>query len=204
MEKRDILNTKNNRRYKDNEIRMEAALMKLMKKKEFEKITVREICELADVNRTTFYAHFVDMQDMLDKMEDALRHELMARYQEKKDSRNQMFSPSSFYTFLQHIRKHQVFYRAALKSRRDFPLKQGYDEMLNQIIRPSCRRAGIESEEEIMYCFVSFQAGFTMVLRRWVEDGCRLDEKKLADIIVDCLPAVFIDSRKRIRKAIMQ
>lgn len=188
------MNKKNNSRYRDNEIRMEAALMKQMNKKEFEKITVREICELADVNRTTFYAHFIDMQDMLDKMEEHLRIELMAEYQEKKEVPNQMFTSASFHTFLQHIKKHQVFYRNALKSRRDFPLKQGYDEMLNQIISPLCEKAGIDSQEEIMYYFVSFQAGFTMVLRRWAEDECRLPEEQLADIIVNCLPALFKNS----------
>ena len=82
-----------------------------------------------------------------------------------------------------------IFHRIALKNRRDFPLKQGYDEMLNQIVRPSCIKAGIESEEEIMYYFVSFQAGFTMILRRWVEDGCKLSEEQLAEIIVRCLPS---------------
>lgn len=198
------MNKKNNSRYKDNEVRMEAALMDLMKKKDFEKITVREICEIADVNRTTFYAHFLDMYDMLDRMEVFLHEELLSEYADRNDLSRQMFSSASFYTFLRHIRKHQVFYRTALKNRRDFPLKRGYDEMLNQIVRPSCIKAGIESEEEIMYYFVSFQAGFTMILRRWVENGCKLSEEQLAEIIVSCLPVIWKDSQPKIRKTVLQ
>ena len=41
------------------------ALIELMKKKEFEKISVSDICSLAMVHRTTFYTHFTDKYDLL-------------------------------------------------------------------------------------------------------------------------------------------
>ena len=55
------MNTKNNQRYQETEIRMEAAMLKLMEHTDFEKITVKKICETAGVNRSTFYAHFTDI-----------------------------------------------------------------------------------------------------------------------------------------------
>ena len=70
------MNTKNNQRFKDTEIRMQSVMLELMKYMEFEKITVKKICEKAQVNRSTFYAHFIDINDMLDKMEQTLREEL--------------------------------------------------------------------------------------------------------------------------------
>lgn len=71
------MNTKNNQRYRETEIRMDAAMLELMKHTEFEKITVKKICETAGVNRSTFYAHFTDIYDMLDRMEDFLHQELL-------------------------------------------------------------------------------------------------------------------------------
>lgn len=59
------MNTKNNQRFKDTEIRMQSVMLELMKYMEFEKITVKKICEKAQVNRSTFYAHFIDIYDML-------------------------------------------------------------------------------------------------------------------------------------------
>lgn len=41
------------------------ALMRLMKKKPFEKISVKDICDEAMVHRTTFYTHFEDKYDLL-------------------------------------------------------------------------------------------------------------------------------------------
>jgi AcrR family transcriptional regulator len=46
------------------------ALLELMREKNFEAITVQDIAERADVNRGTFYAHFVDKYALL---EDAMR-----------------------------------------------------------------------------------------------------------------------------------
>ena len=74
------MNTKNNQRYRETEIRMDAAMLELMKHTEFEKITVKKICETAGVNRSTFYAHFTDIYDMLDRMEDFLHQELLESY----------------------------------------------------------------------------------------------------------------------------
>ena len=74
------MNTKNNKRFYETEIRMEAAMLEIMKNTEFEKITVKKICEKANVNRSTFYAHFIDIYDMIDKMEMELSRELLNEY----------------------------------------------------------------------------------------------------------------------------
>jgi len=37
-------------------------------------------------------------------------------------------------------------------------------------IKPYCQKIGFKSENEMMYYFVYFQAGFTMMLKRWVDN----------------------------------
>ena len=44
---------------------MDEALIALLKKKDFEFITVKEICEKAGVNRSTFYLHYENLGDLL-------------------------------------------------------------------------------------------------------------------------------------------
>ena len=46
------------------------SLVELMKDKPFTKITIRELCEKADINRTTFYAHYHDQYDLLRQIEE--------------------------------------------------------------------------------------------------------------------------------------
>lgn len=183
-----ILNKKNNQRFHDTEQRMETAMLELMKTTDFEKITVKKICELAQVNRSTFYAHFLDIYDMLDKVERRLRRELLESY--KKEQENTIFSEESFIYFLKHIKKHQYFYRINLQTRKSFPIKAGYEQIWN-IIEPRCRQAGITNDEEIMYYFINFQAGFTMTLKHWVDTGCKLKEEEVAAIIRNCMPGIL-------------
>lgn len=183
------MNTKNNQRYQEMAARMEAAMLQLMETTAPDKITVKKICETACVNRSTFYAHYLDIFDMVEKMETHLQRELLASYPE---SDLPAFLPgSSLIPFLTHIRRHQPFYRIALKTRQEFPLKQGYEQMWRLVIRPRCERAGITSESEMMYYFVYFQSGFTYALRHWVDHGCQESEETIAAILESCLPAVW-------------
>lgn len=190
------MNIKNNRRFQDTEIRIETAMLEIMKKTEFEKITVKKICDKAQVNRSTFYAHFVDIYDLLDKMETFLAKELLDRYISQPHEKYPPFSEDSFIPFLQHIKKHSYFYKINLAHRKSFPIRQGY-EMIWNIIKPRCEKAGITSEDDIMYYFIYFQAGFTMILKHWVDTGCEKEESEVASIIINCIPQVMSEKRKK-------
>lgn len=185
------MNTKNNKRYRENEIRMETAMLDLLKTNSFEKITVKRICEKASVNRSTFYAHFMDIYDMLDKMETHLRDELLNAFKDRSRDEREILSAPSLRIFLEHIRQHKYFYRIQLAHRRSFPLDQGFEPLWETIVKPRCLNAGITDQEKMMYYFVYFQAGFTMVLRRWVEDDCRRSIPEITSVIVRCIPPVL-------------
>ena len=46
------------------------SLMELMRQKSISKITIKALCEKADINRTTFYAHYTDQFQLLKSIED--------------------------------------------------------------------------------------------------------------------------------------
>ena len=46
------------------------AFIELRSKKPLEKITVKELCESARINKSTFYAHYKDIYDLSDAMEE--------------------------------------------------------------------------------------------------------------------------------------
>lgn len=51
------------------------SLLKLLKKKTFEKITVTEVCKMCEINRGTFYIHYCDLYDVLDDLLDEMLQE---------------------------------------------------------------------------------------------------------------------------------
>ena len=51
---------------------LKQALLTLLKEKSVNKITVKEVCELAELNRATFYSHYSDCFALLEAIENEL------------------------------------------------------------------------------------------------------------------------------------
>ena len=52
--------------------------IELLGKKPINKITVKEICDLAEINRATFYKYYMDAYDLMDKIEEEILEELQS------------------------------------------------------------------------------------------------------------------------------
>ena len=61
---------KESRKTRYTRMALEDSLIELMTKKPISKITIKELCENADINRTTFYSHYSDQYDLLRQIED--------------------------------------------------------------------------------------------------------------------------------------
>lgn len=59
-----------NRSVRNTKRRLRESLLTLLEQKPINEVTVRELTELADVNRGTFYFHYQDVYDLLRSMED--------------------------------------------------------------------------------------------------------------------------------------
>jgi AcrR family transcriptional regulator len=68
---------KNDRRVRYTKTALKQSLLELMRDRPIEKITVKDICEKADINRGTFYAHYTDPYDLLTQIEDELFNEIL-------------------------------------------------------------------------------------------------------------------------------
>ena len=65
-------NIKEDRRIRRTKKLLKQALAQLMDEKDFKDITVKDITERADLNRDTFYLHYTDTYDILNKIEDEI------------------------------------------------------------------------------------------------------------------------------------
>lgn len=66
---------KENRRVKMTKALLNESFLKFLEERPISRITVKEICEDADVNRSTYYVYYSDPYDQLHKIEDALIRE---------------------------------------------------------------------------------------------------------------------------------
>ena len=91
--------------------------LKLLEKKAYPKITVTEICKLAEINRGTFYLHYYDMDDVLD---DILTDDPEARV-----------------LMCSAIGQESVIARAIQRGARDFIVKPFKEEALLKLVEAS-------------------------------------------------------------------
>ena len=68
------------RRKRKTRIAIQNACIQLLQEKEFDAITISDIAERADINRATFYLHFVDKHDMLDRFEEEIMEAIRANF----------------------------------------------------------------------------------------------------------------------------
>ncbi len=73
--------TKQDHRKRLTKMLLQQALTKLLRTKPIGDITVTELCQESGINRTTFYLHYQDAYDMLDKMNEDFYNQLMEHIQ---------------------------------------------------------------------------------------------------------------------------
>lgn len=90
------------------------ALMALLAEKEFEAISVKDICERAMVHRTTFYKHYEDKYNLLLRGMREIYETLAAGANVPPDTFASDDAPAVFIGFFEHVEEHQHFYRLML------------------------------------------------------------------------------------------
>ena len=129
------MNTKNNQRYQEMDACMKTAMLMLMKEMDFEKITVKNICERAGVNRGTFYSHYVDIFSMMDEIEAASSENLIVIVEEwcsKEENKN--LSP--FIPYLQYIKENRLLYQNVFANLKKFEVRKSFQPLCERLIKP--------------------------------------------------------------------
>ena len=106
--------------------RMDEAFLALLEKKDFAYITVKEICEAASVNRSTFYLHYETMADLLSESVSHMNEQFLAYM--KKDSEAfvtklrdcpldelYLITPEYLTPYLGYVKENQRLFRTALE-----------------------------------------------------------------------------------------
>ena len=78
MQKRDMLRLSNEEAQKLSRECLETALLKLMGQKEYERISIAEIVELAGVSRNAFYRNYKTKEALLESLSDTIAEKLKA------------------------------------------------------------------------------------------------------------------------------
>lgn len=176
--------------------RMDEALLSLLYEKDFEYITVKEICERAEVNRSTFYLHYENTADLLTEAV-AMIH---GRYQSKfsdlgPDSGAIAGRPKEDLFFmtdqwllpwLDFVKENRRVYKAIHAQADAFGAERTYRDYFQTVFSPILSQYGV-AEERHAYIMAFYRHGLVAVMLKWVEADCRESTAEIAEIIKLCV-----------------
>lgn len=174
------MNTKNNQRFQQKEADIRQVFMELLTHSRIDKITVSEICKKAKINRSTFYAHFIDVYDLLEKTDIEMSKKMVGAFTDH----NAKSIGEGFENLFQFIKDNADFYVAYFNN-------AGNSSILNVVLPDTItdgvvtliQELGYKSMEEYRYHECFFKSGISGLLKLWLNNGCKETPHELSDII---------------------
>lgn len=189
---------KSESKYFNTAVRMDKALMALLVKKDFEYITVKEICLEADVNRSTFYLHYENTRELLEEAIAYMQKEFWSYFSDTSNfaselsnrSRSELMliTPEYLLPYLNFISDHRRLYIAAMKNPSNFRSEAIYEQMFRDIFNPILQCFSVP-EERRSYIMAFYLNGIGAIVSEWLRGDCRDSAEFIADAIINCIPS---------------
>ena len=177
--------------------RMDVAFLTLLEKKDFAYITVKEICEAAGVNRSTFYLHYETMADLLSESVSHMNEQFLTYM--KKDSQTfvtklrdcpldelYLITPEYLTPYLGYIEQHKRLFRTATENAAVLGMDKSYDRMFRHVFTPILDRYGIPQQDR-RYIMVFYIQGLMAIISEWLRNDCADSIAYVVDMIQRCV-----------------
>ena len=176
---------------------MDEALITLLEKKDFAYITIKEICDTAGVNRSTFYLHYENTADLLNETTRYILDKHFSYYSidkkgiyerfENCEKKQLVFITAEYLTpYLNFIRENQRIFKVAIKQFNSMNMDEVYGRMFTQIFNPILARFGVP-ERERGFVMKFYLTGVYAVVMEWLEKDCAEDMNTVIKVITDCV-----------------
>lgn len=159
---------------------LKESLMKLLQEKQLSAITVKEICELADINRSTFYSHYSDQYDLLHKMEKELIEDMREKLNSHHDSRNDLMQTEKI---LEYIAEKKDIFQILLNDNGDTGFQKKVIDVAHQFLMKDLMIDQPPHENRIEYMSTFIISGSIHVIKSWLDNGMDKSQKEMAEMI---------------------
>ena len=157
------------RRVRKTKKQLRGALTSLLLEKDISRVTVRDVADLADVNRGTFYAHYSDVYDLLHQLEDDLLRRLDGKtFRYLTD----LFTLASEYS--------DIFYTLYCRSGDSEFQDKIFNKLKYQYLYEFLSIFGGSESEKLDYCASFIVAGMCTLAKVWIENGMRETPEEMA------------------------
>ncbi|NLP16895.1 MAG: TetR/AcrR family transcriptional regulator [Clostridiales bacterium] len=173
---------KDDRRVKYTKMVLKESFINLLEKKDISQITVKEICEDADINRATFYTHYTDVYDLLKKIENELLENVnvyLSQLYHKEVNETQL--TEKIFTY---IKENAKLCRLLLSERGDLSFQKKimilvYDKIINDLTDNSNI-----SREDAEYVYSFAITGCVGIVQKWLDEDMKKSPRFMAEMVL--------------------
>ena len=166
------------------------SLLALMEEKPLNKITVREICEKADVNRSTFYAYYMDIYDLhraILKEYFRYQHRIISECKSILGSRPDITALTvadfaDFYlVYFSIVLDNKELYRYVFNQNSSAAIHVNMRKLFyRELVRLLPAETPEKIREAFFASFIFVSGGVTFLIMEWLNNGCRMPAETLA------------------------
>ena len=170
--------TKNNRRILITKRILKESLMKLMQKKPISKITIKEICDLSEMSRSTFYLHYQDQFELLSDIE----NDVMEKTTHALGNFDGVLNTTeSIRIFLEYVKENKESFGILLCQPETEDFQKSIIERIENNVKASLPEMLDHKSADYLFTFIMH--GSLNVLRSWIQNDFDMPTEELARLI---------------------
>ena len=197
---------KSESKYFNTAVKMDKAFLRLLEKKDFEYITIREICEEAQLNRSTFYLHYETTRDLLlESVRYMNEHfltyfrseskQILTRLETCPVSELILVTPEYLIPYLTYIRENKRLFQTVLAKSESINLDETYQKMFRHVFNPIMERFQFTLSERD-YVITFYINGIIAVITKWLKNDCQDTIDQITSLIIRCVMPIHFHSTK--------
>lgn len=168
------MNIKDNRRVSMTKKIIKDTFIEMLEKKNIQKIYVRELCEAADINRSTFYKYYESQYDLLAEMQ----NDLLIQIEEKCKDADNIKGLNNILDYLNNNKKtYKIIFNANIDP--TFPKK-----LLNLPIITEILNSKMSNRTETKYKKTYILEGGYHVILEWLNNDCKEPAEKITEVLM--------------------
>lgn len=173
------MNISNNQRFQTTEEKIQKALFSLLRIRKYNDISIKELCFEAGINRSSFYTHYDDINDLMIKTEYNLSKKIMQIFDPQKN-----WDENIFTLLFKFLYDNRHFYNSYLTTNEQtFMEKSDFKSFINIINRNNI--AMNYNENERIYHMAFFAGGIKALVKSWISTGCKETPEQMSKILTN-------------------
>ncbi|MDD6692127.1 MAG: TetR family transcriptional regulator [Lachnospiraceae bacterium] len=172
--------------------RIKKAFVRILDRREYEDISVTALCKEAQINRSTFYLHYSNIEEIAREIEDELEEckvdvdeQFLVGLVKAEPGERREREDAFLSGLLNNIREHQDAFYAAAKNPKLFGQEKRLQEERDLIYQNFCHVFG-RTDKTISLTAAYTSAGLHEVLNTWILNGCMESNEVIRDVIHIC------------------